>query len=298
ERSRERAEGAGDGRDGGRAGLRGGLLGSQLRRHQVRRRCHTADDARRVAVLGGRRDHVRGAPHPGAEEPAGEGGPPSDGGARLLRGGHGPDGLHVRPQPHERGEHRPDLRHRPRVGPPAGLRARPREAHGQGHPRRRTLHRGRRRRRLRRTLGRGGHEPSRRRVRAGGRRVRRGLRRALDAAVGAVLAAGGRDLPRPLRGAVPAPALRPVRAGDGVGEGRGRAVARRRVRGGLRHGVRLYRVAEGHKPHRGQPGARLPVPHNHRRGYLGHRLLRRVARVEQDSGRRRDPARRLPGPQV
>ncbi|CAA9468156.1 MAG: Permease of the drug/metabolite transporter (DMT) superfamily, partial [uncultured Rubrobacteraceae bacterium] len=289
----ERAGGPGDGRHGGRAGLRGGLLGAQLRGHEVRRRGHTADDARRAAVLGGGRAHVRGLAGFGAEEPAGEGGSSPDGGARLLRGGHRPDGLHVRPQPHERGEHGPDLRHGPRLGPPARLRAGPREAHGQGHPRRRPLHRGRGRRRLGGAVGRG-NEPSRRRVRPGGRRVRRGLRRPLDAAPGAVLAAGGRDLPRPLRGAVLAPALRPVRAGDGVGWDLARAAAGRRVRGGLRHGVRLHRVAEGHKPHRGKPGARLPVPHHHRRRRVRDRLLRRVARVEQDSGRARHPARRVP----
>ncbi|CAA9405292.1 MAG: Permease of the drug/metabolite transporter (DMT) superfamily, partial [uncultured Rubrobacteraceae bacterium] len=282
--------------DGGRAGLRGGLLGAQLRGHQVRRRRHPAADARRAAVLRRGRASLRHPASVGAQEPAGEAGSPPDGGARVLRGGHGPDRLHFRGQPHECCEHGPDLRDRPRVGAPAGLPAGSRTTHRQEHPGRGHVRRGRRRRGLGGALGRG-HEPYRRCFRPGGRGVHRGLRRPLDAAPGAVLAAGRGDLPRALRGAVSAPALRAVGAGDGVGKGRGRAVARPRVRGGVRDRVRLYRVAEGHKPHRGQPGARLPVPHNDRRRYLGDNLLRRVARVEQDSRRGRNPARRLPGAQ-
>ncbi|CAA9384619.1 MAG: Permease of the drug/metabolite transporter (DMT) superfamily, partial [uncultured Rubrobacteraceae bacterium] len=291
----ERAGGAGDRSDGGRAGLRGGLLGAELRGDQVRRRGHTADDARRLAVLGGGWAHVRGLAGARAQEPAGEGGSPPDGGARVLRGGHGPDRLHVRPESHQCREHGPDLRDSPSLGPLARLPARPRTTHRQGCPWRGPLYRGRRRRRLGGARGRG-HEPRRRCVRPGGRRVRRGLRRPLDAPSRAVLAAGRGDLSRALRGSVSAVALRPIGARDGVGEDRCRAAAGRRVRGGVRDGVRLYRVAAGHKPHRGQPGARLPVPHNHRRRYLGDRLLRRVARVEQDSRRRRDPARGVPGP--
>ena len=44
--------------------------------------------------------------------------------------------------------------------------------------------------------------------------------------------------------------------------------------GGLRDGLRLRRLAGWYKPHRGQQGARLPVPHNPHRGRLGGYLLR------------------------
>ena len=67
-----------------------------------------------------------------------------------------------------------------------------------------------------------------------------------------------------------------ARERGGVGGGR--------VVGGVRHRFRLRWVAEGHKPHRGQPDANLPIPDYSRGGRFGHRVFRREARGRE--GRR------------
>ncbi|CAA9398368.1 MAG: Permease of the drug/metabolite transporter (DMT) superfamily, partial [uncultured Rubrobacteraceae bacterium] len=284
-------------RHGGRAGLRGGLLGPQLRGDQVRGRLHTPARARGRPVRGGGWAAVLRAASGGAEEPARKKGPAANGGARVLRGGDRPDRLHFRRQPRQRGEHRPDLRHSPRVGPPARLGARPGTAHRQGCPRRGPL-RGRRRLRRLRGAGGRGRRPSRRGPGPYGRRLRRGVRGALDAAPRALLAAGGRDLPGALRGARSLAALLAAAHRRGVAGGRGGAAAGGRVRGRVRYGLRLRGMAERHQPHRGEPGARLPVPHHPGGRHLWHRLFRRDAGLEQDNWGRSYPARRLPGPPV
>jgi EamA-like transporter family len=73
------------------------------------------------------------------------------------------------------------------------------------------------------------------------------------------------------------------------------AVGGHRLLGHLRDGLRVRRLAEGHKPNRSQQGARLSTPHHLDGGHRGRRAPGREPQDKQAPGRGYHPRGRVPG---